>query len=183
VHYLADDCASASRELRAAIDADVKAGATPQLERLQMLSNCFARLGDSAGFAYALEKLLVYHPSREYWTEAIRRAEAGPGFAERLLLDALRLRQATGTLRGSADYAAMAQLALTGGLPAEAKRISELGLASGAPATDADGSGCGDCATRQPSRWPRTRSSSRRAPRPPRRRPTGRHWSTSALPT
>jgi len=137
-YYLADDCANAARELRAAVDADAKAGTAPQLERLQLLASCYAKLGDNAGSAFALEKMLVYHPSREFWAEAIRRVETGPGFAERLQLDLLRLRQATGTLRGTADYGAMSQLALAAGLPAEAKRISDQGFAAGLLGTGAE---------------------------------------------
>jgi tetratricopeptide (TPR) repeat protein len=136
--YLADDCANASRELRAVVDAGAKTGTAPQRDRLHLLASCYAKLGDTAGYAFTLDKLLVYHPSKEIWAEAIRRVETGPGFADRLRLDVLRLRQATGTLGGTADYAAMTQLALAAGLPAEAKRISDLGFASGALGTGAD---------------------------------------------
>jgi Tfp pilus assembly protein PilF len=136
--YLADDWASAARELRADVDAGVKSGAAPPLDRLQLLASCYVKLGDNAGYVYALEALLAFHPKKEYWADAIRRVEAKPGFADRLTLDALRLRQATGVLSAGADYAAMAELALAAGLPAEAKRISDQGFASGALGTGAD---------------------------------------------
>ena len=136
--YLADDWASAARELRADVDAGVRSGAAPPLERLQLLANCYTKLGDNAGYVYALEALLAFYPKKEYWADAIRRVEAKPGFADRLALDALRLRQATGVLSAGADYAAMAELALAAGLPAEAKRIADQGLASGALGTGAD---------------------------------------------
>ena len=41
--YLADDCANASRELRALIDADAKTAAAPAQERLQMLATLLLR--------------------------------------------------------------------------------------------------------------------------------------------
>jgi len=136
--YLADDWASAARELRADVDAGVKSGATPPSDRLQLLASCYTKLGDNAGYVYALEALLAFHPKKEYWADAIRRVEAKPGFADRLTLDALRLRQATGLLGAGADYSVMAELALAAGLPAEAKRIADQGFASGALGTGAD---------------------------------------------
>jgi tetratricopeptide (TPR) repeat protein len=136
--YLAGDFAGAARELRAAVDAAAKSGVAPPLERLQMLASCYVKLGDDAGYAFTLEKLLATYPNREYWAEAIRRVETRPGFADRLFLDVLRLRQATDTLTTGAEYAAMAQLALAAGLPAEAKRVSDQGFASGLLGTGAD---------------------------------------------
>ena len=136
--YLTDDWASAARELRADVDAGVRSGAAPPLDRLQLLASCYVKLGDNAGYVYTLEALLAFYPKKEYWMDAIRRVEAKPGFANRLALDALRLRQATGVLSAGADYSAMAEFALAAGLPAEAKRIADQALASGALATGAD---------------------------------------------
>lgn len=137
-HYLAGDCANAARELRALIDADAKSGGAPAQEWLQLLTNCYAKLGDDAGYAFALEKLLASYPKKEYWSDAIRRVESKPSFSNRNALDVLRLRHATGTFDGTASYAAMTRLALDAGLPAEAKRISDEGFASGALGTGAD---------------------------------------------
>jgi hypothetical protein len=132
--YLADDWASAARELRVDVDGGLKSGVAPPLERVELLASCYGKLGDNAGYVYALEALLTFYPKKEYWADAIRRVEAKPGFANRLALDALRLRQATGVLSAGADYLAMAELALAAGLPAEAKRSADQGLASGADA-------------------------------------------------
>ena len=102
------------------------------------LASCYVKLKDDAGYVSALEKLLAYYPSKDYWADAIRRVEARPGFSDRLRLDALRLRHATGTLNGTAQYTAMMQLALNAGFPAEAKRIADLGFSSGQLGTGAD---------------------------------------------
>jgi len=134
----AGDCANASRELRALIDADTKSGGTPAQDQLQLLTNCYAKLGDDAGYAFALEKLLASYPKKEYWADAIRRVESKSSFANYNTLDLLRLRHATGTLDGTPSYATMTRLALDAGLPAEAKRISDEGFASGALGTGAD---------------------------------------------
>ena len=132
------DCANASRELRALVDAEAKSGGTPTQERLQLLTNCYAKLGDDAGYAFALDKLLASYPKKEYWADAIRRVENKSSFANHNALDVLRLRHATGTLDGTPSYATMTRLAMDAGLPAEAKRISDEGFASGALGTGAD---------------------------------------------
>ncbi len=136
--YLADDCANASRGLRSLIDADAKSAAPPSQEQLQMLATCSTKLGDDAGYVYALDKFLAYYPTKDTWADAIRRVESKPGFSDRLRLDVLRLRHATGTFSGTTAYAAMTQLAMAAALPAEAKKISDEGFASGALGTGAD---------------------------------------------
>lgn len=136
--YFADDCASASRELRALVDSQAKSGGVPAREPLQMLSNCYVKLGDDAGYASTLDKLLTFYPSKEYWAEAIRRVERKAGFSDQNALDVLRLRHATGTLGGTDSYMAMAQRAMAAALPAEAKRISDEGFASGALGSGAE---------------------------------------------
>lgn len=136
--YFTGDCAGASRELRAMVDAQAKSGAAPARESLQMLSSCYGKLGDDAGSAYTLDQFLAFYPSKEYWADAISRVERKAGFSDQNALDVLRLRHATGTLSGAASYMAMAQRAMSAALPAEAKRISDEGFASGVLGSGAD---------------------------------------------
>lgn len=129
--YLGNDCAAVVPELRAALDAGEKGGVAPALDQLQMLGSCYVKLNDSAGYTFALEKLLAYHPKKEYWADAINRVQTRPGFSDALLLDVLRLQEATGNLESAEQYTVMAQLALKAGFPAEAKRVVERGFAAG----------------------------------------------------
>lgn len=129
--YLADNCKGAAAKLRAILDATEVAGAAPALDDLRLLASCYSKLDDGPGYAFALEKLLAHYPSKEYWTDAIRRVEKKPGFADVLALDVLRLLQATGSLASAAQYTAMAQIALNAGYPAEAKRVLDQGFAAG----------------------------------------------------
>jgi len=132
--YFSGDCANASRELRTLVDA----AAPPNREWLAMLASCYSKLKDDPGYVYALDKLLAYYPTKDYWLDAIQRVENKPGFSDRLLLDVLRLRRATGTLSGTPAYAVMTQLAMKAALPGEAKKVSDEGFASGALGTGAD---------------------------------------------
>jgi hypothetical protein len=136
--YLTNDFANAAKDLREVLDSDEKAGKTPPLDQLQLLASCYTKLGDDAGYLFALEKVLAYYPKKEYWGDAIRRVQTQTSFARSLELDALRLARATGSLTSAAQYTAMAQLALRAGFPAEAKSIVEEGFASGVLGTGAD---------------------------------------------
>ena len=129
--YLGGQYGAAAAELRGLVDADEKAGATPPLERLELLADSYAKANDGVGYNYVLDKLLAYYPKKEYWADAIRRATGKPGFPDSLQLDVLRLQDATAGFTDPAQYVAMAQLALRIGAPAEAKRILDKGYAAG----------------------------------------------------
>lgn len=131
-YYLAGDYAAASREALADIQAAERAGQTPPEDKLQLLANVAARNGgDRNAYIAALERLVAYYPKREYWADLLRRIESKPGFASRLALDVLRLKLATKTMNGAADYFEMAQLALQEGQAAEAKKVLDEGFAAG----------------------------------------------------
>jgi tetratricopeptide (TPR) repeat protein len=132
-YYLAGDYAAASREALADIQAAERAGQTPPEDKLQLLANVAARNGgDRNAYIAALERLVAYYPKREYWADLLRRIESKPGFSSRLALDVLRLKLATKTMNGAADYFEMAQLALQEGQAVEAKRVLDEGFATGA---------------------------------------------------
>ena len=130
--YLAADYAGAAKELSAEIAASEAAGNAPAEDRLQLLANCYLKLNDKAGYVAMLEKLVTYHPKKEYWADLLSRIQRKPGFSPRLSLDVYRLMLATGNLKDKSDFMEMAQLALQAGLPAEAKRVVDEGYAKGA---------------------------------------------------
>jgi hypothetical protein len=96
-----------------------------------MLAASYAKLNDDAGYMATLEKLLFYHPKKDYWSDILARLPNRPGFNDRLLLDVYRLRQATGTMEDAEEFVEMTQLSIEAGLPAEAKRTVEAGYAAG----------------------------------------------------
>lgn len=128
-HFLANDCNSVNRMLGSAADAD--STRKPSEEELQILANCYLRQKDTGGYVNAIEKLVVFYPKKEYWTDLLSRVQKKPGFADRLGVNVYRLRFATGNAGTAADYMEMAQLALQAGVPAEAKVIVDKGYATG----------------------------------------------------
>lgn len=135
--YLGNDYARAAKELLIDIQTEEQAGKKPGEDQLQLLANAYLKQRDSAGYAHALEKLVAFHPKREYWLTVIH-SVGSTGFSERLALDLARLKLATGTLRTASEYLEAAQLSLQIGFPAEAKRIVEAGYAAGLLGKGAD---------------------------------------------
>jgi hypothetical protein len=105
---------------------------------LQLLLNSAIKLNDNASYVYAMEKLVTYHPKKEYWTDLLSRMTRKPGFSDRLVLDTFRLSLATGSMSATGDFMEMAQLALQAGLPLEGLQVVDKGFAAGALGKGAD---------------------------------------------
>jgi len=129
--YLGGNFAVAVKELSGEIQDDERAGRAPPEDQLQMLANVYARQRDDSGYATVLEKLVAYHPKKDYWAAVIQSVGARPGFSERLALDYARLKLATGTMRTATEYVEAAQLSIQVGLPVEGKKIIDQGYAAG----------------------------------------------------
>ncbi len=128
--YYNNDFKGASAQLHASMDADEKAGRTTSESRLQMALNSDQKIGNAAGAATDLDKLLASYPQKQYWEIAISRVAHRPG-ADRLEFDLLRLEFALGDLRKEGDYMELAQQALESGFPTEAKKVLDQGFAAG----------------------------------------------------
>jgi hypothetical protein len=127
-YYLGNDCASVARMLGGAGD---DASRKPSEEDLVILRSCYRKERDDAGYVAATERLIIYYPKKEYWTEMLARVQRKPGFADRLSVHVYKLRLATGNLNTANDYMELAQLALQAGVPSEAKVVMDKGYASG----------------------------------------------------
>lgn len=125
------DYAAIARDAAAAVAAAEQAGRRPEEGDLLRLADAQQRTGNNAGYSATLEKLLVHYPKKDYWNAHLARLPRKPGFADRFLLDVMRLRLASGTLTKTEDFMEMAQLALQAGLPAEGLRIVEQGYKAG----------------------------------------------------
>ena len=135
-YYLGNDCGSVSRMLGSA--GEEANGRKPTEEELQILANCFLRQKDTGGYVGAIEKLVIFYPKKEYWTDLLSRVQKKSGFSDRLGVHVYRLRLATGNLTTPGDYMEMAQLAVQAGVPAEAKAVLDKGYASNILGTGKD---------------------------------------------
>ena len=128
-YYLGNDCGSVNKMLGSALEEN--SSRKPTEDELQILANCYLRQRDTGGYVNAIEKLVIYYPKKEYWTDLLSRVQKKPGFSDRLGVHVYRLRFATGNLSTAADYMEMAQLAVQSGVPAEAKIVLDKGYAAG----------------------------------------------------
>lgn len=126
------DYAAIGRDAAAAVASAEKAGRKPDEGDLLRLADAQQRTNNMTAYVGTLEKLLAYHPKKDYWSAYLGRLQRKPGFSDRLGLDVMRLKLASGTLESTDDYMEMAQLALQARLPAEGLKIVDKGLASGA---------------------------------------------------
>ena len=67
-YYFSNDFARAKQELMADLTAKQQAGKTPTIEELQLLANTGSKSKDPATYLVAMENLVRYYPSDDYWT-------------------------------------------------------------------------------------------------------------------
>ena len=131
LHAQSGDQAAVARDAAAAVAAAEHSGQRPSEADLLRLADAQQR-GKLPGYGATLDKLLAYHPKKEYWAATLWRLQRDNALADRHALDLMRLKLASGTLESTEDYMQMAQLALQAGLPAEARQVIDGGFASGA---------------------------------------------------
>ena len=127
-----------ARDAGAAVSSAEQGGRRPDESDLLRLADAQNRTNNPNGYATTLEKLLAYYPKKDYWNLYLGRLPRKAGFADRFLIDVLRLRLASGTLTKTEDYMELAQLAMQQGLPTEATRVVDQGYKAGVLGTGAE---------------------------------------------
>lgn len=130
-YYLSGDYASTKTELLPVVADAEKAGKAPELEDLRLLASSSAKLKDTAGYIAALEKLVTYYPSDDFWTDLLNRMQTKPNWNNRFQLDVFRLESMALKAMAPEEYTEMAELALSGGFFTEAKKAIDAGFAAG----------------------------------------------------
>ena len=137
-YYFSNDFARAKQELMADLTAKQQAGKTPTIEELQLLANTGSKSKDPATYLVAMENLVRYYPSDDYWSDLLSRTQGKAGYSDRFALDVLRLQfKAVGTMPPQ-DYSDMAEIALQNAFPTEAKKVLDAGFAKGVLGTGAN---------------------------------------------
>jgi hypothetical protein len=130
-YYQNNDFANAAKLQSQEVGADLRARKVPKETQLQLLARCQDNLHDTAGFENTMVLLVTYYPKPDYWANLVHNVEVSPGFSDRLTLDLDRLKMALGTVTKPDDIMEMAELALQGPLPGEAKAILDQGFTAG----------------------------------------------------
>jgi tetratricopeptide (TPR) repeat protein len=119
-YYNTMDYQNAAKEAKAVSDAKIAAGEKPSPDVLGLLLNSQAKLMDDAGYRVTLDRLATVSTQPEVWGQIMDFALSTKDIGEHHLLNLYRLGMLVGTMR-DVDYAAMASIDLTNGLPNEAK--------------------------------------------------------------
>lgn len=137
-YYLTGDFPHAIQEMKADIQATEQAGKQPGEDQLRLLGSSMLKANDRNGYGEVLEKLVALYPKKDYWGDLLGRLFSKPGFSDRLLLDAYRLKFATGDMETVNEYLDMSELAMRAGFPAEAKKTLDQGFETGVLGKGAD---------------------------------------------
>ena len=132
------DYAAIARDAGGAVAAAEQAGRRPDEGDMLRLADAQQRTGNMTAYGSTLEKLLMNYPKKDYWNAYLSRLPRKPGFADRFLVDMLRLRLASNTLSKTDDYMELAQLSMQQGLPSEARRVADQGFKAGVLGTGAE---------------------------------------------
>jgi tetratricopeptide (TPR) repeat protein len=130
-YYLAGDYATAKTLLMPLL-AD-KSGVTPSKQDLTMLASAANKVKDDATYLAALDKLIAYYPTDDFWLDAINRGiQRRPGFdGNENLVGIYRLMGVAVKQMSAEDYVNYGELALQAGFPTEAKKALDKGFAAG----------------------------------------------------
>ncbi len=127
-YYLENDFVASAKVMEELLAEDIKNNRTPAEKDLRLAYSAYQNAKDNTNATRMLEKMVEFHPQKEYWADLIYRIKTRPGFSERLLLDAYRLQFTTDNVEEGAEYVDMAELAMLAGLPVEAKIYIDAGF-------------------------------------------------------
>jgi hypothetical protein len=136
--YLSNNFAAAAKAIAADVESEEHAGRAPPEDQLQLLASAYHQQKDTAGYARTMEKLVAYHPKKDYWQSVIYSVTSRAGYSDRLAVEIARLKLATGTMKSTEEYVESAQLSLQEGFPVEASKIIEQGYSAGLLGTGPD---------------------------------------------
>ncbi|MEX5748728.1 tetratricopeptide repeat protein [Massilia sp. X63] len=123
----------AKEMLLGSINEAKKAGKAPSENDLRLLGQEANKAKDTEGYLFALENLVQYYPSDDFWMDLLSRGVTRKaGFDEATYgADMLRLEMAAVKAMPPEHYTYLAEVALRDGFPAEAKEVLDAGFAAG----------------------------------------------------
>lgn len=126
--------AGAKEMLLASINDAKKAGQKPSENDLRLLGQEANKAKDNDAYMLALENLVQYYPSDDFWMDLLNRGVTRKaGFDEATYgASMLRLEMAAVKAMPPEHYTYLAEIALRDGFPAEAKEVLDAGFAAGA---------------------------------------------------
>lgn len=125
-HYLTKDYKPAISIMQGAVRSAEQSGKTVDENWLQLIRSSQQNLGDTAGAAETMEKLIRLYPKPEYW-DFLLSSRMKQKNSDRVQLNLYRLAGQVGVLNSPDEYVEMTEMLLEAGLPGEAKSIMQAG--------------------------------------------------------
>ncbi|MFO1508631.1 MAG: tetratricopeptide repeat protein [Steroidobacteraceae bacterium] len=110
------------------VDSQVRRGETPKKQSLELILSSCVKMKDDACTTGALERLVKYYPTPEYW-QNIMYSLFRQDTDDKVLLNTFRLAADVDALKRGEEYTEMAQLAIEQGTPGEAVSTLEKAFA------------------------------------------------------
>lgn len=129
--YADGDYRGAAAKAQALVASDEKAGFMSGENLIRLWATSCIKQDDTAGYRAALEVMVRYYPSRDYWQDLILRTAREDQLPREFALDVYRLLRSTANLRDARSYTKMAELAIDAGLPGEARSVIDEGYKRG----------------------------------------------------
>lgn len=129
-YYLQNKFADTAKFLDGYVDDLERRGAVPKEQSLLLLRSAYEKMDNAEGAAATLERLVVHYPKADYWDNLLYKLRRDPKLTERQTMHVYRLMQETKTLKQPSDFAEMADVASSSGIPGEAQRVLQSGIES-----------------------------------------------------
>jgi tetratricopeptide (TPR) repeat protein len=131
--YLAGDYAAAKNDLMPIIAASEKAGTAPSEEDLKLLASSANKVKDDAAYLAAMDKMIAYYPTDDFWTDAVSRGVLRkPGYdAQSNDINVFRLMNSAVVKMDADAYTGFAESLLAAGFFTEAKKVLDNGFNKG----------------------------------------------------
>ena len=132
-YFLKNDFATAKTEVLKDVEAAKKTGVPPSKDELNLLGNVGIKMKDNELYLQAIEELVRYYPTEDYWFDLLNRTRGKKTYAARLDLDMARIKAvAAPSKMESEDYLEQAELAVLGGFFTEGKIAIDKAYPNGA---------------------------------------------------
>lgn len=138
--YLSGQFQPAADILQPRLTAEIAAGRVPDEVDIRLLASAYQQTKNTAAYADTLEILVRFYPKPEVWADLLFRVLQRKDFPAYLEIDLRRLMQQVGAANTFADALDHAQLAISAGYPAEARKVLESVKATAKPESPEEGS-------------------------------------------
>lgn len=138
--YLSGQFQPAVDILQPRLMAEIAAGRVPDEVDIRLLASAHQQTKNTAAYVSTLEILVRFYPKPEVWADLLFRVLQRKDFPAYLEIDLRRLMQQVGAANTFADAMDHAQLALSAGYPAEARKVLESVKATAKPESPEEGS-------------------------------------------